>query len=40
MPYFMVQGSYTSDAWAKMIHNPEDREKLYAFTREFLNLPT
>jgi len=29
MPYFMVQGSYTSDAWAKMIHNPEDREKLY-----------
>jgi uncharacterized protein with GYD domain len=29
MPHFMVQGSYTSDAWAKMIHNPEDREKIY-----------
>lgn len=29
MPHFMVQGSYTADAWAKMIHKPEDREKIY-----------
>ncbi len=30
MPHFMVQASYTADAWAKMIHKPEDREKLYS----------
>ena len=30
MPHFMVQGSYTADAWARMIHKPEDREKIYA----------
>lgn len=29
MPHFLVQGSYTADAWAKMIHKPEDREKIY-----------
>jgi len=29
MPHFMVQASYTADAWAKMIHKPEDREQLY-----------
>ncbi|HKA36954.1 MAG TPA: GYD domain-containing protein [Thermoanaerobaculia bacterium] len=29
MPHFMVQGSYTADAWAKMIQKPEDREKIY-----------
>jgi uncharacterized protein with GYD domain len=30
MPHYLVRGSYTADAWAKMIHNPEDREKLYS----------
>jgi len=25
----MVQGSYTAEAWSKMIHKPEDREKIY-----------
>ncbi|HKF43639.1 MAG TPA: GYD domain-containing protein [Thermoanaerobaculia bacterium] len=30
MPHFLVRGSYTAEAWAKMIHSPEDREKLYA----------
>jgi uncharacterized protein with GYD domain len=30
MPHYLVRGSYTGEAWAKMIHSPEDREKLYA----------
>lgn len=30
MPHYLVRGSYTGEAWAKMIHTPEDREKLYA----------
>ena len=30
MPHFLVQGSYTAEAWAKMCHTPEDREKLYS----------
>jgi uncharacterized protein with GYD domain len=30
MPHYLVQASYTADAWAKMCHKPEDREKLYA----------
>ena len=29
MPYYLVQGSYTPEAWAKMCQSPEDREKLY-----------
>src|SRR5262245_14646491 len=29
MPHFMVQGSYTAEAWKKMIQKPEDREKIY-----------
>src|ERR1051326_5522660 len=29
MPHFMVQGSYTADAWGKMIQKPENREELY-----------
>jgi len=29
MPHFLVQGSYTADGWAKMIHKPEDREQTY-----------
>ena len=30
MPHFLVRGSDTAQAWSKMIHSPEDREKLYA----------
>jgi uncharacterized protein with GYD domain len=30
MPHFLVRGSYTAEAWAKMIHSPDDREKLYS----------
>jgi uncharacterized protein with GYD domain len=30
MPHYLVQASYTADAWAKMCHKPEDREKAYA----------
>ena len=29
MPHYLIQGSYTADAWAKMTRQPEDREKLY-----------
>jgi len=29
MPHYLIRGSYTADAWAKMIQKPEDREKLY-----------
>ncbi|MCH8103833.1 MAG: hypothetical protein IIB28_11840, partial [Chloroflexi bacterium] len=25
MPYYMVQASYTSEAWAAQIANPQDR---------------
>ncbi len=25
MPYYMLQGSYTSEAWASQIKNPENR---------------
>jgi uncharacterized protein with GYD domain len=30
MPHYLVLGSYTAEAWAKMCHKPEDREKLYS----------
>jgi uncharacterized protein with GYD domain len=29
MPHYMVLGSYTADAWKKMIQKPEDRETIY-----------
>ena len=29
MPLYMSQVSYTSDAWAAMTHNPEDRSEVF-----------
>ena len=29
MPYYMIQGSYTSDAWTAMVKNPVDRTKAF-----------
>ena len=29
MPHFLIQGSYTAEAWANMTRNPADREKAY-----------
>ena len=26
MPYFLIEGSYTAEAWAALSKNPEDRE--------------
>ncbi len=27
MPLYLLQFTYTSEAWAKMVNNPQDREK-------------
>lgn len=33
MPYYLVQASYTPEAWARLVENPEDRrESLRAMT--------
>ena len=29
MPLYMSQVSYTSEAWAKMTQNPEDRSEVF-----------
>jgi uncharacterized protein with GYD domain len=29
MPYFFIEGSYTSEGWAALARNPEDREKTF-----------
>jgi uncharacterized protein with GYD domain len=29
MPNFLIQGSYTSEGWAALTRNPEDREKTF-----------
>ena len=29
MPYFLIEGSYTSEGWAALCRNPEDREKTF-----------
>lgn len=29
MPYFLIEGSYTSEAWAALTRKPEDREKTF-----------
>ena len=28
MPYYLIQTAYTSESWAKMIKNPQDRVEL------------
>ena len=33
MPYYLVQATYTAEAWARLVQNPEDRrEALRAMT--------
>jgi len=29
MPYFLIEGSYTPEAWAALTRKPEDREKTF-----------
>ena len=29
MPYFFIEGSYTSEGWAALARKPEDREKTF-----------
>ena len=29
MPYFLIEGSYTAEAWAALSRNPEDRERSF-----------
>ena len=36
MPLYMSQVSYTSDAWAAMTQNPEDRSEVFGRLTEFM----